>query len=109
MEIVKKTSGLWMGILLLCLASTGCQKIQVLEERYPTGERLSAQSFLLGKDSVMLRHGLQVTWYPGGRKQALQTFEYGSLQGYAIRWYPSGKVQSIEHYKDGALDKEAKY
>jgi hypothetical protein len=99
------------GILAAACISVfaACSQTQIREERYEDGARKSRTAFLRKSDEAMLRHGVQMSWYPSGGKESMETYVNGYRQGYAFRWHPNGRMKSIEHYTDGMRDGQAKF
>jgi antitoxin component YwqK of YwqJK toxin-antitoxin module len=60
-----------------------------------------------GPDAIL--HGAQISWYPDGKKEAMDIYVNGYQQGYAYRWYPDGILKSVEHFTDGASDGQARH
>lgn len=99
------------GILAAACISAfaACSQTQIREERYQDGGRKSQTAYLRMSDDAMLRHGVQMAWYPTGEKESMETYVNGYRQGYSFRWHPNGKMKSIEHFTDGMRDGQAKF
>jgi hypothetical protein len=103
------TSGLAAASLLAATVLCACSETQVREERYLDGARKSRAVFMRKPDDALRRHGVQMTWYPSGERESMETYVDGYQQGYAIRWYPGGAMKSVEHYTDGMKDGKARF
>lgn len=94
----------------LCVAAlSACSQTQIREERYQDGIMKSQAVFVRRTGDALIRHGIQMAWYPTGGKESMETFVDGYRQGYAFRWHANGRMKSIEHYTDGMRDGQAKF
>ena len=93
---------------ILLFGLSACTDAQIREDHYRNGSKKSQSAFVRASDSSLLRHGVQLEWYPSGGKSSLETWVHGYRQGYAIRWHANGRLKSVEHYSDGLRDGQAK-
>ena len=90
---------------------TACVGTQVSETEYADGVRKTRAVYLSGTGGALdggapVRHGVQLSWYPDGGRESMESFIAGSRQGYSFRWHPDGSPESVEHYVDGARNIE---
>lgn len=103
-----------MGVLAASLSLAACVRTEVRETGYPDGIRKNRAVYLRGSDNAPsggapVRHGVQLSWYPDGGRESMESFVAGYRQGYSFRWHPDGKPESVEHYADGVRVGQAKY
>jgi antitoxin component YwqK of YwqJK toxin-antitoxin module len=100
MVLTKKviSSGIWVSTLLLFVS---CQKVQVKETFYATGEIRTTSQYIAGPHSEFILHGAQMDWFQNGNKASMDRYDKGVQQGYAFRWYPNGKLKSVVYFVDG--------
>lgn len=92
-----------------CICFCACSGTEVRETAYPDGVRKSRTVLLRGSGQSPVRHGVQISWYPDGGRESMESFVNGYRQGYAFRWHPDGKPESVEHFADGIRSGQAKY
>lgn len=93
---------------LALLILSGCERIRVRESAYPDGTPKAREGFVI-RHGDTLPHGLRTSWYPDGRRESVEAYVDGYLQGYVLRWHPNGRLRSVEHFTDGERDGRAKY
>jgi antitoxin component YwqK of YwqJK toxin-antitoxin module len=93
----------WL-LFAACLAAVSCTKVRIREAWYGNGAVRTTSQFIGEADSAAILHGAQISWYPDGKKEAMDIYVNGYQQGYAYRWYPDGGLKSVEHFTDGASD-----
>lgn len=86
-----------------------CTHPSLREEHYGDGTIKTKDAFIRTDDDAMIRHGIQLAWYPDGGKESMETYVAGYRQGYSFRWHPNGKLKSLEHFTDGMRDGQAKF
>ena len=102
----------WLcALAAACLAGglSACSRSEFREERYVNGSLKSKDAFMIAADHALIRHGIQLAWYPEGGKESMETYVIGYRQGYSFRWYPNGRMKSVEHFTDGRRDGQAKF
>lgn len=102
------------GILAAALSLAACVRTEVRETPYADGIRKNRAVYLRGSDKTPaggapVRHGVQLSWYPDGGRESMESFVAGYRQGYSFRWHPDGRPESVEHYVDGIRVGQAKY
>lgn len=97
------------ALLAAIVLLTACNRTEIRHETYANGVRKSQAAFLIRDDGSMIRHGVQATWYPDGRKESMKIYVNGYRQGYAFRWHPNGRMKSLESFSDGMREGQAKY
>lgn len=97
------------GILAASLSLAACVETQVSETEYADGVRKTRAVYLSGPGGAPVRHGVQLSWYPDGGRESMESFIAGSRQGYSFRWHPDGNPESVENYADGVRVGQAKY
>ena len=97
------------GVLAASMSLAACVRTEVRETIYADGVRKNRAVYLRGSGEAPIRHGVQLSWYPDGGRESMESFVSGYRQGYSFRWHPDGRPESVEHYADGVRDGQAKY
>jgi hypothetical protein len=97
------------GVLAASLSLGACVRTEVFEWEYADGVRKTRAVYLSGSGGSPVRHGVQLSWYPDGGRESMESFVSGYRQGYSFRWHPDGSPESVEHYADGVRVGQAKY
>ena len=93
---------------LVILFLAGCERVRVRDQAFPDGTPKSRQGFVIHHGDS-LPHGLRTSWYPNGKRESVEAYVDGYLQGYSLHWYANGRLRSVEHFSDGERDGQAKY
>ncbi|MDB5131139.1 MAG: hypothetical protein JWR02_888 [Mucilaginibacter sp.] len=78
--------------------STGDKNLYVVKEFYINGKiRLIGSSSTKTYENLKLQ-GVQITFFPNGRRMRVENFRNGKAFGNVINYYPNGKLYSIKSY-----------
>ena len=98
----------WFLVHLICFI-VSCQKQNLKEEHYPTGQIKKSWSLVKSPEGKHHKHGTMKSWYPNGNLETQIEYVHGQKSGKAQTWYADGQIQFDGYYKEGYLISETRW